>query len=244
MGFDAGGLARVPRLRWGFLIRTRQIGLSSRAAGLARPVAVVLSPPSAGITPAARVDTQEVGQRSSTSRTARFHGAFSNAEDVGGLVDRHGIHIHEDKRRPLSLREGGERLLDIKLHLEGGVAITWVRQLNLGQLTRRLAPPEPVQAGVDNDAVQPGRDCGITPVCVGAPEGRQERVLHGIRSQLGVAARAQRDRPHAVLVAPEHLTEGVRMSLEMGPNERAIIQRADVIERWAHTVRLGPLRSR
>ncbi len=84
-----------------------------------------------------------------------------------------------------------------------------------------LAPAHPVQAGVDDDPVQPGGDRGVATERLGPAEGRDQRVLQRVGRVLGVAGGAQGDRPEPVPVAGEELTEGVRVAgevrLEQGP---------------------------
>jgi hypothetical protein len=69
--------------------------------------------------------------------------------------------------------------------------------LVLGQRRRGagLAPPQAVQAGVDHDPVQPGRDRGLAPVAVRPAVGGDERVLDGVGRFLAVCEGAQCDRP-------------------------------------------------
>ena len=79
-----------------------------------------------------------------------------------------------------------------------------------------LAPAEPVEAGVDDDPVQPGRHRGVPPVGLRAPEGRDHRLLERVRGVLRVAGGAQRHRPEPVAVAREQHPEGRRRRRRRG----------------------------
>ena len=118
------------------------------------------------------------------------------------------------------------------------VRVAVVGQLVLGQLARRLVPPQPVQAGVDHDPVQPGGDRRITPVGLGPAERGDEGVLHAVGGQLAVARRAQGHRPHPVAVPAEQLTERVRVALDVGADQLPVVA---VLHRdAAHGYAAGP----
>ena len=96
---------------------------------------------------------------------------------------------------------------------------------------RDLLAPEPVQAGVDDDAVQPGGDGGLATEGVGAPEGGDEGVLHGIGRQLAVARGAQRHGVHPVAVPAEQLTErGAAVAVDVALEQLAVAEGAEVVE--------------
>src|ERR671912_2572184 len=88
----------------------------------------------------------------------------------------------------------------------------WVGQVELAEVPgpahRGPLATEAVEAGVDDDAVQPCRDGGVPPVGLGPPERRDERLLNGIRGELGPGGGAQGNGVHPVPVAPEELAEG------------------------------------
>lgn len=86
-----------------------------------------------------------------------------------------------------------------------------------GPAAGRLA--DPVEAGVDRDAVQPGGDGGLTPEGVGGPEGGDKGVLNGVRGFLAVPQGPYRHGPQPVAVAPYELTEGVRFTGHMASEE-------------------------
>ena len=73
-----------------------------------------------------------------------------------------------------------------------------------------------VQAGVDDDPVQPGGHRRVAaprrPATTGT-EGGEQRVLQGVRGLLGVAEGAQRDRPQPVAVPADQLAERVGVAV-------------------------------
>ena len=122
------------------------------------------------------------------------------------------MHVDEHQRHPLALGQPVEGLAHVEPGLDRRVAVVQVGQVELtevaGPAHGHLLAAQPVQAGVDDDAVQPGGDGGLAAEGVGAPERGDERLLHGIRGQLAVGGRAQRDGVHPVAVPAEELTEG------------------------------------
>ena len=73
----------------------------------------------------------------------------------------------------------------------------------LGQRDRGpdRAAPQPVERGVHDDPVQPGRDRGVAAELVGAAVGGDEGVLQGVRGLLRVTGRPQGHGPQPVAVA-------------------------------------------
>jgi hypothetical protein len=82
-----------------------------------------------------------------------------------------------------------------------------------------LTAPDAVQAGVDNDPVQPRRHRGVAAESVRPPEGRNERILYCVRRLLRIAEGPQGDRPQPVAVAAEQLAERVRVAVNV-PTEQ------------------------
>ena len=72
-----------------------------------------------------------------------------------------------------------------------------------------LRGAQPVEAGVDHDPVQPGRDGGLAAERPGPAVRRDQAVLQPVGGVLGVAHGAQRDRPEPVAVPGEEHAEGV-----------------------------------
>ena len=95
------------------------------------------------------------------------------------------------------------------------------------QLGRRPAPAQPVEAGVDDDAVQPRRDGRLAPEGVGAAEGGDEAVLDAVGGELGIADGAQRDGPHPVLVPAEELGEGMVVTVDVQCQQLPVAQVGD-----------------
>src|SRR5690606_36511526 len=79
---------------------------------------------------------------------------------------------------------------------------------------------EPVQAGVDDDPVEPGGHGGIPAVGAGPPERVDQAVLKGVRRLFGIAERTQGNGPQPVTVALDQLTERVRVPAHVPPKQR------------------------
>ena len=88
-----------------------------------------------------------------------------------------------------------------------------------------LATPEPVEAGVDHDPVQPGGHGGVAAVGVGAAERGDQRVLQRVGGLLGVAGGAQRDRPQPVAVPGEQHPEGVGVAVDVRAEQGPVVGR-------------------
>ena len=91
------------------------------------------------------------------------------------------------------------------------------------------APAHPVQAGVDDNPVQPGHHRGVTAEGGGPAEGRDHRVLQRVGGFLTVTESADRHRPQLVPMAPEQGPERVRVALDMPPQQVVIGQTAIII---------------
>lgn len=64
-------------------------------------------------------------------------------------------------------------------------------------------------------AASPKRTC--------APEGGDEGLLDAVSGGFAVYERANRHRPHSVLVAPKQLPEGVRITLAVTPKQTGVV---------------------
>ena len=95
-----------------------------------------------------------------------------------------------------------------------------------------LRGPHAVEAGVDDDPVQPGGDRGVAAEAPGPAVRRDQCVLQCVCGVLGVPGGAQRDRPQPVTVPGEQLPERVVVTgdvrgqqLLVGPGHRAAFMR-------------------
>ena len=107
-----------------------------------------------------------------------------------------------------------------------------------------LRGPDPVQAGVDHDPVQPGGHRGLAAERARPAVRRDQAVLEAVGGVLGVAHGAQRDRPEPVAVAGEQHTEGVGVTVRRGPRaarRRSARRAAGVVRRSAADHDLGDL---
>jgi hypothetical protein len=78
---------------------------------------------------------------------------------------------------------------------------------------------DPVEAGIDGDAVQPGSDGGLATEGVGGPESGDQRVLDGVGGFLTIAQGPQCHGPQPVAVASYELAEGVGFTGHMASEE-------------------------
>ena len=87
----------------------------------------------------------------------------------------------------------------------------------VGQCVRGpdLLRPEPVQAGVDDDSVQPRGDLRIAAEAVGPPERGDQPVLQGVGGIVRVAHGAYGDRPQSVPMPAEELPECVGVTVDV-----------------------------
>src|SRR6478752_3934842 len=188
--------------------------------------------------------TQHLGERLPTAEASRLHGALRHTEHLRRLGDRQAVHVDQDQGHPLPLGQPGEGLAHVEAGLDRGVVVVQVGQVELtevaGAAHGHLLAAQPVQAGVDDDAVQPGRDGGLAAEGVGTPEGGDERVLHGIRGQLAVGGGAQRHRVHPVAVPAEQLAEGgAAVAVDVALEQLAVGEGAEVVEH--HGLRRQPV---
>jgi hypothetical protein len=160
---------------------------------------------------------EQGGQPGPAPGAPALHGAGRALEDPGRLLHRVALHVDQDEGRLLVRGqpvEGGQQLsaqvgaLGHRLRLGRSRP---PRARPRGRRTppcRRAAsctartpgPSDPVQAGVDHDPVQPGRDPGVAPEGLGPAERGDHRVLERVGGVRGVAGRAQGDRPEPVAV--------------------------------------------
>ena len=86
-----------------------------------------------------------------------------------------------------------------------------------------LVAPQPVQAGVDHDPVQPGRDPRVATERLGPAERGDHRVLEGVGGVRRVAGRAQGDRPEPVAVPAEQGAESLRVTGDVRGQQRTVV---------------------
>jgi hypothetical protein len=103
------------------------------------------------------------------------------------------------------------------------VGVAGLDEIELRQGARGSGASQPVEAGVDDDAVQPRGDRGITAIGAGATVGGQECLLHTVRCQLAIPGRPDGDCPHTVPVPPEELAEGIGLTQQVAADQLAIV---------------------
>ena len=91
-----------------------------------------------------------------------------------------------------------------------------------GSVAAHLLPAEQVEAGVDDDAVQPGGHGRVAAERPGAAVGRDQRVLDRVGRVVGVAERTQRNGPEPVAVPVDELAERLLVTREMGGQQGSV----------------------
>ena len=86
-----------------------------------------------------------------------------------------------------------------------------------------LALGDPVQRGIDGDAVEPTRHSGVASEGLGSPGSRNHRFLNGVRCILAVSCHPQRDEPQPVFVPETQLVERARVTFEMEGEELLVV---------------------
>ena len=167
----------------------------------------------------------EPGQQpGAATRAPALDCALRDANYLGGIGDWVVEHVDEHERDLLIVRQPAERGHHLQRYLTSCRRIsTGVRRrdrveqplVTADDLWPSCAPAHPVQAGVHDDPVQPGRDRGFPAEARRAPEGRDHRILHRIRRVLGVIQRPDGNSPQPVPVPGEQFTEGVGVAIDL-----------------------------
>lgn len=162
------------------------------------------------------------GQPGASPRAAALYGAHRHIEDAGCLRHRVTLHIDEDQGGALLGREGGQgrKQFPLKILTLGrclGGFMGFHEPVEALRVVDRCRLPggglaDPVETGIDRDAVQPGGDGGLAAEGVGGAKGRDQGVLDGIGRFLAIAQGPQRHGPQPVAMTSYELTEGVRFA--------------------------------
>ena len=84
------------------------------------------------------------------------------------------------------------------------------------------APPDPVEAGVHDDPVQPGRDGRLTSEAARCAVGRHEGVLQRIGRLVAIPHGAQGHGPQPVAMALDELAEGLVLAADVGRQQLGV----------------------
>ena len=176
---------------------------------------------------------QQLGEPGPAPRAARLHGADGAVEHRGRLGDRVALHVDQHQRRALlggQLVQRGEHQprRSSPTARSAGSSVAGVADASeprsrvlLEVVGQRLGPAylrraQPVEAGVDDDPVQPGRDGGVAAEGPGPAVRRDQAVLEPVGGVLAVAHRAQGDRPEPVAVPVEQDAERLGVAGDVG----------------------------
>jgi hypothetical protein len=183
----------------------------------------------------------EVGQQAGpAASTPALDGADRYLEDSRSILDGVALHIDEHQRGTLlegQVSQGGG---DVEPQLSLRSMIWTCCYCGTGRsfclLVRqrhgrpRLTAPDSVQAGVDDDPVQPGRHGCVSAEGVRIAECGDEPILYRVRCLFRIAKSADRNRPQSLTVAADDLAEGVRVTIHM-PGEQELVGRIRVRDR-------------
>ena len=112
--------------------------------------------------------TEDRGQPGPGTGAAALHRSFRDAEQLGGVGDRIAVHVDGDHRGTLLDGKPHQRPLDRdrRLDLRGPIRHR-VDIVEHGSQVGLVAA-QPIQARIDDDAVQPAADRGVVPECAGS----------------------------------------------------------------------------
>src|SRR3984885_92529 len=155
---------------------------------------------------------QDRGQPGPRPRAATLDGAFGDPEQLGGVGDRIAVHVNGDHRGALL----GGQSHQCPLHRDRGVDLRGpIRHRKAvvedsGRVS--LVAAQPIQASIDDDAVQPTADRGMVPKRSGAAVRRDHRLLQRVLGVLGATAAQPGDPVQLPVVAEEQLLESIAIA--------------------------------
>ena len=155
------------------------------------------------------------GQPDSRPRATTLDGAFSDAEQLGGVGDRIAVHVNGNHRGALLDGQSHQcplnrdRYVDLCGLIRHGIAVVE----DSGRLS--FVAAQPIQASIDHDAMQPTANRGMVPKRCGAAVRRDHRLLQRVLGVLGAAAGQPGDPVQLPVVAEEQLLEGVAIARDV-----------------------------
>ena len=120
-------------------------------------------------------------------RAATFDGAFGDPEQPGGVGDRIAVHVNGNHCG--ALLDGQSH--QCPLHRDRGVDLRGPIRHRVAVIEGSggvsLVAAQPIQASIDDDAVQPTADRGMVPKRCGAAVRRDHRLLQRVLGVLGAS---------------------------------------------------------
>lgn len=142
------------------------------------------------------------------------------------------MHVDQDEHDPLVLGKASQRRAHVETDLGLTMSVVGVDHVDVGSVasaTQDIAlAAKAIEAGVDDDAVQPRGHSRITAIGAGAAERVDEAVLDAVGSELTITRGAHGDSPESIAVPAEELTEGVGVTRDMSGHEGAIVGALEV----------------
>jgi len=165
---------------------------------------------------------QNCGEPGPPTGAATFDGALGYAEHPCGVGHRVAVHVDRDYRGALldgQVHQGPlhrDRRLDLRGSIRHGIDIV-ERDGGVD-----LVAAQPIQAGIDHDAVQPAADRGVVAKCAGAAMGRDHGLLQRVLGVLRVATGQPGDSVQVSMVAVKQLLEGVPVTGDMSSQQLCV----------------------
>jgi len=168
---------------------------------------------------------RELGQEPGPAASApALDRALSHAEHMRRVSDGVLEHVNEHDRDLLVVRQLAQGCHHVHRHLApSSVVRPCIRRSDQVEqalvaaryLRTRRAAAHPVQAGVHDDPVEPGRHRRLAAEAVRPAERGDHRVLQRVGRVLGVGQSPERDSPQPVPVPEEELPERIRVTIDV-----------------------------
>lgn len=176
---------------------------------------------------------EEYRQLRAATVTSALDGAGRDVEDCRRLVDGHALEIDQHDGQPLIVGEPRQRVGDLhdRFALRDVVARVGYGGERFGVVRHHGANPataHSVEAGIDDDPVQPGRELCVATEARRLPERGQERVLNGVLGLVGIAEGTQRHGPGPVPMPRDENAEGPRVAVDVAAQQGRVVDVVDI----------------
>ena len=165
---------------------------------------------------------EQLGETNTGAGASALDGTLGNAQQPGGVGNRVALHVDRHNGGPLLDRELSQCPLHHNRRLDLSAEISYRLDILERHGPLGFGAPQPVQAGVDHDAVQPAADRGVMPKRTRATVGREHRVLQRVLRVLAGATGQPGEAMQLPPVTPEQLAEGVAVAGDMGGQQLGV----------------------
>jgi hypothetical protein len=158
---------------------------------------------------------EDRGQPGPRPRAATLDGAFCDPEQLGGVGDRVAVHVNGNYCGALLDGQPHQCPMhrDRRVDLRGPIRYRMAVVEDSGRVS--FVAPQPIQASIDDDAVQPTADCCMVPKRSGAAVRRDHRLLQRVLGVLGAAAAQPGDPVQLPVMAEEQLLERIAIARDV-----------------------------